>query len=103
MADEKSFPTLPTGPLPSGLVTFMFTDIVNSTKLKGLMPGETSGERQDNFHDQIKLPHAWIIARVIFPCRDRQVERRRSFKEHGRGGREAGLAGNGPCCSRNVC
>ena len=61
MADEKSFPTLPTGPLPSGLVTFMFTDIVNSTKLKGLMPGETSSERQDNFHDQIKLPHAWII------------------------------------------
>jgi len=39
----------------------MFTDIVNSTKLKGLMPGETSGERQDNFHDQIKLPHARII------------------------------------------
>lgn len=51
MADAQPLPALPSGPLPSGLVTFMFTDIVNSTKLKGLMPGETSGERQDNFHD----------------------------------------------------
>ncbi len=29
-------------PLPSGLVTFMFTDIVNSTAMKGVMPGNTS-------------------------------------------------------------
>lgn len=64
MADASPLPALPTGPLPSGLVTFMFTDIVNSTRLKGLMPGETSGERQDNFHEQIKLPHA----RIIFAC-----------------------------------
>lgn len=61
MADAPPLPALPTGPLPSGLVTFMFTDIVNSTKLKSLMPGETSGERQDAFHHRIKLLHSRLI------------------------------------------
>ncbi len=66
MADAPALPALPTGPLPSGLVTFMFTDIVNSTKLKGMMPGETSGERQDNVRDQIKDPLCPLVGRFHF-------------------------------------
>ncbi|HEV7745482.1 MAG TPA: tetratricopeptide repeat protein [Pyrinomonadaceae bacterium] len=47
--------------LPSGLVTFMFTDIVGSTNMKGKMPGATSGERQDAFRKNVKAPHDAII------------------------------------------
>lgn len=43
----------------------MFTDIVNSTKLKGLMPGETSTDRQEALHDDIKGPHAHIIHECV--------------------------------------
>lgn len=64
MADEKPFPTLPTGPLPSGLVTFMFTDIVSSTLMKGKMLGETSGERQDNFPHLNQSPNPTRDARL---------------------------------------
>jgi class 3 adenylate cyclase len=39
----------------------MFTDIVNSTKLKGEMPGVTSLERDQEFKTQIKDPHDRII------------------------------------------
>lgn len=47
--------------LPSGLVTFMFTDIVGSTDMKGKMPGTTSGERQEAFREKVKAPHDAII------------------------------------------
>src|SRR5205823_1566931 len=47
--------------LPSGLVTFMFTDIVGATDMKGMMPGATSGERQDAFLEKVKAPHDTII------------------------------------------
>lgn len=61
MADAPPLPALPTGPLPSGVVTFIFTDIVSSTAMKGKMPGETSGERDDAFHHLVKEPHEKII------------------------------------------
>ena len=47
--------------LPSGLVTFMFTDIVGSTDMKGKMPGATSGERQEAFREKVKAPHDAIV------------------------------------------
>lgn len=52
-------------PLPSGLVTFMFTDIVGSTDMKGLMPGVTTAERQDAFLQQVKAPHEAIIKELV--------------------------------------
>ncbi len=51
--------------LPSGLVTFMFTDIVGSTDMKGRMPGNTSSERQEAFHRDIKDPHTAIISQCL--------------------------------------
>ena len=39
----------------------MFTDIVNSTLMKGKMSEETSGKRDDAFHHSIKVPHEKII------------------------------------------
>jgi class 3 adenylate cyclase/tetratricopeptide (TPR) repeat protein len=51
--------------LPSGLVTFMFTDIVGSTDMKGRMPGKTTGERQEAYHRDIKEPHERIIAERV--------------------------------------
>jgi class 3 adenylate cyclase len=52
-------------PFPSGLVTFMFTDIVGSTNMKSKMPGATSGERQENFRQKIKEPHDAIITERV--------------------------------------
>jgi class 3 adenylate cyclase len=50
--------------LPSGTITAMFTDIANSTKLKGLMEGETAARRDANFRSNVKEPHDHII----LPC-----------------------------------
>jgi class 3 adenylate cyclase len=47
--------------LPSGVITAMFTDIVDSTRVKGLMEGETSGRRDSNFRENIKEPHDRIV------------------------------------------
>ena len=44
-------------PLPGGNLTVVFTDIVNSTKLKGLMPGDTSRRRDASYRTTIKEPH----------------------------------------------
>lgn len=52
-------------PLPSGLVTFMFTDIVGSTQMKGKMPGELSSEREAAFVQRIKDPHGAIVAERV--------------------------------------
>ncbi|MFA6544915.1 MAG: HEAT repeat domain-containing protein [Limisphaerales bacterium] len=52
-------------PLPSGDVTFMFTDIVGSISMKGEMPGATSAERQDAFLLTIKEPHNRIIRSFV--------------------------------------
>ena len=53
--------------LPAGLVTFMFTDIVGSTDMKGSMPGVTTAERQDAFLQQVKAPHEAIIKELERP------------------------------------
>jgi class 3 adenylate cyclase len=46
---------------PSGVVTAMFTDIVDSTRLKGLMEGDTSARRDARFRLEIKDAHDAII------------------------------------------
>src|SRR5512132_2518959 len=43
--------------LPEGIVTLMFTDIVNSTKLKHLMEGDTAARRDAKFRSEIKETH----------------------------------------------
>src|SRR5437588_4463159 len=49
--------------LPSGLVTFMFTDIEDYTSIKPKMDGRFSMERQAAFVKDIKEPHDEIIKR----------------------------------------
>jgi len=44
-------------PLPGGNLTVVFTDIVNSTTLKGLMPGDTSRRRDASYRTTVKEPH----------------------------------------------
>jgi class 3 adenylate cyclase len=51
--------------LPSGLVTFVFTDIVGSTELKDKLPAASSSERADLFHRLIKTPHNQIITECV--------------------------------------
>jgi class 3 adenylate cyclase/tetratricopeptide (TPR) repeat protein len=48
-------------PLPSGDVTFMFTDIVGSTEMLENMQGMTTGDRQDAYRETVKTPHDSII------------------------------------------
>jgi class 3 adenylate cyclase len=47
--------------LPSGVITAMFTDIVNSTKLKGAMEGDTAARRDAKFRSDVKEPHDKIV------------------------------------------
>ena len=54
---DKNFTQLP----PSGIVTAMFTDIVNSTGLKSLVSGETSARRDAVFRADIKEPHDLLV------------------------------------------
>lgn len=51
----------PTPQLPSGLVTFIFTDIVGSTQMKEQLPGDSSSDRAEHFHRLIKAPHDRIV------------------------------------------
>lgn len=51
--------------LPSGVITAMFTDIVDSSRLKGLMPGATSRRRDVAFQATIKEPHDKLVRRVV--------------------------------------
>jgi len=57
MARNKRPPKLP----PSGVITAMFTDIVNSTRLKGLMQGDTAARRDARFRADVKEPHDTIV------------------------------------------
>jgi class 3 adenylate cyclase len=43
--------------LPSGTLTAMFTDIVESTRLKGVMAEETEGRRDAAYRTAVKDPH----------------------------------------------
>jgi class 3 adenylate cyclase len=47
--------------LPSGQLTFMFTDIVSSSLIQNDMPGESTRERSQAFIGLIKNPHDEII------------------------------------------
>ena len=47
--------------LPSGLVTFMFTDIVGSTEIKRAMPQQLSHDQQEAYRSEIKAPHDGVI------------------------------------------
>lgn len=55
MASTKA--SEPLEPLPSGMLTAMFTDIVDSTRLKGLMAADTEGRRDTIFRSAVKEPH----------------------------------------------
>src|SRR5258708_27342228 len=55
----------PTKRLPSGSLTFMFTDIVFSAEIQRTMPGESSSERSDAFLKLIKQPHDRIVRTTI--------------------------------------
>jgi class 3 adenylate cyclase len=51
--------------LPSGLLTFMFTDIVGSTQMKDKMSGALSSERERAFLKLIKQPQEAIVAERV--------------------------------------
>jgi class 3 adenylate cyclase/AAA+ ATPase superfamily predicted ATPase len=57
MARNKRPPKSP----PSGVITVMFTDIVNSTRLKGLMEGNTAARRDAKFRSDVKEPHDKMV------------------------------------------
>jgi class 3 adenylate cyclase len=61
MARNKRLPKLP----PSGVITAMFTDIVNSTRLKCLMEGDTAARRNARFRSDVKKPHDTIVLTCI--------------------------------------
>ncbi len=58
---DKNFAQMP----PSGIVTAMFTDIVNSTGLKNMVSGETSARRDAAFRVDIKEPHDRLVLDCI--------------------------------------
>jgi class 3 adenylate cyclase len=43
----------------------MLTDIVNSTRLKGMMQGDTSASRDDRYRIDIKQPHDSVVLRCV--------------------------------------
>src|SRR5438128_333449 len=43
--------------LPGGIVTAMFTDIVDSARLKGLMAADTAARRDAAYRSLVKEPH----------------------------------------------
>ena len=51
--------------LPSGIITAMFTDIVESTRIKGQMAGETSARRDTRYRQEIKEPHDAIVLSCV--------------------------------------
>jgi class 3 adenylate cyclase len=61
-------------PLPSGTVTAMFTDIVDSTRLKGLMAADTEGRRDAAFRSTIKDPHDKRLLAAVKHAGGRKVK-----------------------------
>ena len=51
--------------LPRGTVTAMFTDIVDSTKLKPMMGGGTDARRDREFRSTIKQPHDKVVCDLV--------------------------------------
>jgi HEAT repeat protein/class 3 adenylate cyclase/energy-coupling factor transporter ATP-binding protein EcfA2 len=66
---------IPDEPLPSGVITAMFTDIAGSTKLKGLMPAETQAKRDVAYRSRIAGPHDAIILPLLERHQGRIVNR----------------------------
>ena len=48
-------------PLPRGIVTIMFTDIVDSSRLKQVVDGQTSVRRDTKYATDIKQPHDELV------------------------------------------
>jgi class 3 adenylate cyclase len=44
----------------------MFTDMVDSTRMKGLIEGETSGRRDTYFRSHIKEPHDAVVLACVY-------------------------------------
>jgi class 3 adenylate cyclase len=70
MPDSTEFRT----PLPEGLITVLFTDIVDSSRLKNSMEGDTAARRDAKFRSQIKEPHDKIILDCIKESRGHKVK-----------------------------
>src|SRR5216110_3964380 len=68
---------------PRGVVTVMFTDIVDSSRLKSAMAGESSAARDANYHSQIKGPHDQLVLRCVAES----------------GGHKVNSTGDGYCCT----
>ena len=50
---------------PRGVVTVMFTDIVDSSRHKSAMTGDSTAARDANYHAQIKGPHDQLVLRCV--------------------------------------
>src|SRR5205085_669368 len=50
---------------PRGVLTVMFTDIVDSSRLKSVMSGDSSAARDANYHARIKGPHDQLVAKRV--------------------------------------
>ena len=50
--------------LPTGLVTLMFTDIVNSCAIKQAMPGATALRRDEAYNRKVKAPHDDLVLKL---------------------------------------
>src|SRR5262245_54006070 len=66
-----------------GVVTVMFTDIVNSAGLKQAMDGETSASRDAVYLDRVKTPHDAVVMRCVEEA----------------GGHKVNCTGDGFCCT----
>src|SRR4051812_17487041 len=70
-------------PTPRGVLTVMFTDIVDSTRLKSAMDGVSTAVRDASYHSQIKGPHDQLVLRCVHDC----------------GGHKVNSTGDGYCCT----
>ena len=61
-------------PLPSGTLTAMFTDIVDSTRLKSAMPADTDGRRDAAFRATVKEPHDKRVLAAVKHAGGRKVK-----------------------------
>jgi class 3 adenylate cyclase len=60
-------------PLPSGMLIAMFTDIVDSTRIKQLMPGKTAARRDAAYRTGVKEPHDTRLTRISRDAGGRKV------------------------------
>jgi len=58
---------------PRGVLTVMFTDIVDSAPLKSAMAGESSASRDASYHSQVKGPHDRLVLKCVEELRGHMV------------------------------